>query len=237
MSSAPVAELPTRRARPLDLAPDGDLARHIAAERVRIARELHDIVAYGFAAITIQAGAALQLLEGRPEQAAEALQAIKRASQEAGRELRAVLGMLRSSEEDPAFEVRGLAGLDVLAATTSAAGVPTEVVLSGHQQPLSSSVELAAYRIVQESLANVLRHAGRASARVSIAYGADRVVVEVEDDGGGSRPIHGEASPGCGHGIVGMRERALALGGSLAAGPRPEGGFRVCAYLPLAARP
>jgi signal transduction histidine kinase len=233
MSSAPVAELPTRQTRPLDLAPEGDVARHITAERIRIARELHDVVAYGFAAITIQAGAALHLLEGRPEQAAEALQAIKRASQDAGRELRAILGMLRSSEEEPAFEVKGLAGLDVLAATTSAAGVPTEVVVSGQRQPLSSSLELAVYRIVQESLANVLRHAGRASARVSVAYGVDRVVVMVEDDGQGSRPIHGEASPGSGHGIVGMRERALGLGGSLAAGPRPEGGFRVRASLPI----
>jgi signal transduction histidine kinase len=204
------------------------------AERLRIARELHDVVAHSFAAIALHAGVAEHVKDDRPEQVGEALRAIKAVSGEAARELRAILGVLRRVEDsEPAPPSRGVGGLDALAATASSAGVRTRVTISGRPRPLLAAVDQAAYRIVQESLTNVLRHAGPASASVRVAYEPDRLVVEVVDDGHAQEAGAGAPSPGTGHGIAGMRERAVALAGRLEAGGRTGGGFRVRASLPF----
>jgi signal transduction histidine kinase len=205
----------------------------IDAERLHIARELHDIVAYSFATISVQAGVAAHVADDRPEQAAEALRAIQAISGEASRELRAVLGVMRTAQRSEA-PVPGLARLDNLAETTTAAGLPTRVVVRGTARSLPSTVDRAAYRIAQEALTNALRHAGQASAVVTVRYEADRLVLEVCDDGHGPAQKRGNnVDPGSGHGINGMRERALALGGQFDAGPRSPGGFRVHASLPV----
>jgi signal transduction histidine kinase len=206
----------------------------VHAERLRIARELHDIVGYSLAAIALHAGVAEHVMDDRPDQVGEALRAIKAVSGEASRELRAILGMLRRVDDgQPAAASRGVGGLDALAATASSAGVPTRVAISGRSRPLLAAVDQAAYRIVQESLTNVLRHAGPASASVRVAYEPNRLVVEVVDDGRAREAGDAGASPGTGNGIAGMRERALALGGQLQAGRRNGGGFRVRASLPF----
>jgi signal transduction histidine kinase len=204
----------------------------VDAERLRIARELHDVVAFSFSTISVQAGVAVHLADERPDMAAEALRAIKAISGEASRELRAILGVLRrTGAEDAPFH--GVAGLDTLAATTSGAGLPTRVVVSGRARSLPPAVDRAAYRIAQEGLTNALRHAGPATAVVTVRYEPDRLVIEVLDDGRGAEGSHGVPEPGGGHGIDGMRERAVALGGELDAGSQPLGGFRVCASLPV----
>jgi signal transduction histidine kinase len=172
--------------------------------------------------------------DDRPDQVGEALRAIKAVSGEAARELRAILGVLRRVDEgEPPATSRGVGGLDALAATSSNAGVPTRVTISGRPRPLLAAVDQAAYRIVQESLTNVLRHAGPASASVRVAYEPDCLVVEVVDDGCAQEVGDGGRPPGTGHGIAGMRERAVTLGGQLEAGKRTGGGFQVCASLPF----
>jgi signal transduction histidine kinase len=201
-----------------------------------MARELHDIVAYSFATINVQAGVAAHVADERPEQAVEAVRAIQAISGQASRELRAVLGLMRTTERAEA-PLHGLARLDTLAATTTGAGLPTHVVVSGRARSLPPAVDRAAYRIVQEALTNALRHAGPASAVVTVRYKPDRLVLEVLDDGRGPDRSHGEPEPGGGHGIDGMRERALALGGELDAGSHPLGGFRVLASLPVGVQP
>ena len=200
-------------------------------ERLRIARELHDVVSFSFATISVQAGVAAHVADQRPEQAVEALRTIKAISGEASRELRGIVGMLRApgSAAPPS---QGLARLDALAATTTSAGLPTRVVVSGRTDRPSRAVAAAAYRIVQEALTNVLRHAGPATASVFVSCEPDQLIVEVVDDGCGVGDHPQAGTPGSGHGILGMRERAEALGGALYAGSRAEGGFRVCASLP-----
>jgi signal transduction histidine kinase len=202
-----------------------------AGERLRIARELHDIVSYSFATISVQAGVAAHLAEQRPEQAVEALRAIKAISGEACRELRGILELLRNPgfAETPS---QGLARLGTLAATTTSAGLPTRVVVSGRTDRPSPAVAAAAYRIVREALTNALRHAGPAAASVFVTCEPDQLIVEVVDDGCGLTQHPRARPPGSGHGITGMRERAQALGGALDAGPGAQGGFRVRASLP-----
>lgn len=202
------------------------------AERLRIARELHDVISYGFATISLQAGAAVQVVGEKPHQAVEALQAIRVASKEALEDLRGILGLLRHADES-AGQTADLDRLERLVATTRAAGVPTRLNVSGRVDGLPGPLARAAYRIVQEALTNVLRHAGPASATVSLAYEGDRLHVTVEDDGAGQPEGVELDLGGSGYGVLGMRERALALGGDLDVGPRPEGGFRVDAYLPV----
>jgi signal transduction histidine kinase len=194
------------------------------AERLELAHELHDVVGSALAMITLQAAAAELLLHERPDQALESLSEIKRASVEVLGELRVILGGLRS----PSDQGPGTARIGSLVEATTKAGVHTELTVSGRWRLLPADVDLAAYRIVQESLTNVLRHSSATSASVLVAYGRDRLRVEVENDGVG----HG-ASARPGYGIVGMRERAVALGGALDAETRPRGGFRVRATLPL----
>jgi signal transduction histidine kinase len=194
-------------------------------------------VAHSFAAIALHAGVAEHVKGDRPERVDEALRAIKAVSGEASRELRAILGVLRRVDEGASPGTsHGVAGLDALAASISSAGVPVRVAISGRPRRLPAAVDQAAYRIVQESLTNVLRHAGQASASARVTYEPDQLVVEVVDDGLERESGDTGRSPGAGHGIAGMRERALALGGQLEAGKRAGGGFRVCAILPFGGR-
>ena len=207
-------------------------ARRLAdAERLRVAREVHDVVGHGLAAIHMQAEIALHLLAKKPEQAEAALTAISRTSKEALDELRVTLTVVR---RDEAAEERaptpGLAQLPQLRDRLAGAGVPVIVEVTGEARSLPVAVDLAAYRVVQEALTNVLRHAGPATASVRLRYAPTEVTVEVTDTGRG--PATGPGPAG-GYGLAGMRERVTALGGSFTAGPGPGGGFRVYATLPV----
>ncbi|MEJ3748003.1 sensor histidine kinase [Actinomycetes bacterium KLBMP 9797] len=201
-------------------------------ERIRIARELHDVVAHHMSVISVQAGMARYVLPSDPPTAATALDTIGDTSREALDELRRILSLLRATDadEDAAQHdpAPGLGALGDLVERVRRAGVPVVVVVSGRVRALPPGADLCAYRIVQESLTNVLKHARPASATVALEYGAAALTVTVRDDGRGPAP--GRASAG--HGLVGMRERARVYGGSLTAGPGPEGGFQVTLTLP-----
>ncbi len=206
--------------------------RQASDERLRIAQELHDVLGHHLSLINVRAGVALHLLDTQPEQARDALGAIKVASAEALREVRTVLATLKPENEAPPLApAPGLAALDDLAAAAGAAGTSVHIVRTGDVRPIPGEVERAAYRIIQESLTNVRRHAGpEASVTVSVQYGPDGLTVRVDDTGSG-----GDPSTSDGNGIPGMRERASALGGTLNAGAGPDGaGFWVEAYLPVA---
>jgi signal transduction histidine kinase len=202
-------------------------------ERLRIARELHDVLAHNISMINVQSGVALHLMDERPEQARSALEAINAASSDALREVRSVLQALRAGDgagpDAPLAPAAGLEQLDDLVVRTRAAGLDVSLSVQGERRPLPASVDLAAYRIVQESLTNVVRHAGAQRVDVQVAYGADVLMVAVTDDGGGA----GTGTAGSGSGIPGMTERATALGGRLNAFARPGGGFEVRAELPI----
>jgi len=208
-----------------------DAARRIADdERLLVAQEVHDVVGHGLAAINMQAEIALHLMQNRPEQPVQveaALAAISRTSKAGLDELRATLAAVRRGGDRA--PTPGLAQLPALLDRLAHAGLPVTVSVVGAppRGELPAAVDLAGYRIVQEALTNVLRHAGAASAHVRVEYRPDAIEVEVTDTGLGGPPLPG------GTGIAGMRERASALGGVLEAGPRPGGGFRVHADLPL----
>src|SRR5829696_7134152 len=205
--------------------------RRAGEERMRIARELHDVLAHNISLINVQAGVALHLMDEQPGQSRSALVAIKQASNDALGELRSVLDVLRQGNEaPPRAPASGLAQLDSLVAGAGATGLEVRTRVEGLPRPLPAGTDLAAFRIVQESLTNVTRHAGPASATVLVRYGNDDLTVQVDDDGRGPAAA---AGPGTGNGIRGMRERVAALGGELTTGPRPGGGFRVQARLPL----
>jgi signal transduction histidine kinase len=222
--------------------------RQASDERLRIARELHDVLAHNISLINVQAGVALHLMDDDPEQARTALTAIKQASKETLRELRATLGMLRRVDEEvPRRPTPGLVDLPELARQAGTTGLRVTVEVAGERRPLPAPVDLAAYRIVQEALTNVRKHAAAATATVHLTYGEAALTVRVDDDGTGGpavradgpggrpgEPGGGSAEASGGNGIAGMGERAAALGGTLLAGPRAEGGFRVVARLPVA---
>jgi signal transduction histidine kinase len=214
-------------------ATDEQQRRQASEERLRIARELHDVIGHHLSLINVQAGVGLHLMDDRPEQARAALTAIKQASAEALREVRSVLGALRPEDEDPPrAPTPGLSGLSALVADVTAAGFAAEIETSGTPCELPAEVDRAAYRIVQEALTNVRRHAGpgvRAAVRVEYAPGA--VSVCVADDGASA--TQQSTVDGQGTGIAGMRQRADALGGEFRAGPREGGGFEVYARLPV----
>jgi signal transduction histidine kinase len=213
-----------------------DARRRLDEERLRIARELHDVVAHTMATINVQAGVAAHVLSTRPEAAAESLQAIKTASKEGLRELRAILNVLRQADDaDPTQPAPGTAQLPALIEGARRAGLETTFTVTGESVPLPAAVDLAAYRIVQESLTNTIRHAGPATAAVSLGYHHDELRVEVTDTGRGQATAAGQATAG-GHGLAGMRERAASVGGTIETGPGPAGGFRVAARLPLRGR-
>jgi signal transduction histidine kinase len=210
--------------------------RRAGEERMRIARELHDVLAHNISLINVQAGVALHLMDEQPGQSRSALVAIKQASNDALKELRSVLDVLRQGDEaPPRAPASGLAHLDRLVAGAEATGLEVRTRVEGVPRPLPAGTDLAAYRIVQESLTNVTRHAGPATATVLVRYGPADLTVRVDDDGRGpaAPPGPGGTANGNGNGIRGMRERVAALGGELTTGPRPGGGFRVQARLPL----
>ncbi|HEX6500021.1 MAG TPA: sensor histidine kinase [Micromonosporaceae bacterium] len=204
--------------------------RQASEERLRIARELHDVLGHHLSLINVQAGVGLHLMDDQPEQARTALLAIKQASSEALREVRSVLAALRPRDESAPLSPA--ASLTNLGALVDEAALPVQVTIEGRVRPVPAEVDRAAYRIVQEALTNVRRHAGpEAPATVIVDYRDAALWVRVENDGPlGPTPPDGDGS---GAGIVGMRERAEALGGTLTAGPRPGGGFLVEARLPV----
>jgi signal transduction histidine kinase len=204
--------------------------RRVDAERLRIAREIHDTVAHAVAVINVQAGVTAHVLDKRPEQAREALVNIEQTSARALEELRATLGVLRGAGPGSVPPAAGLDQVEELAAVARDAGLDVKVEAGAAPRELPSAVDQAAYRILQESITNAIRHAGRARVTVTLRYGPGVLELLVTDDGRGP---DGPAAPGGGQGIVGMRERAELLGGELTAGPRPGGGFQVRARLPL----
>lgn len=203
-------------------------------ERLRTAQDVHDIVGHGLAAISLQAGVALHVLDRSPARARELLEAIRASSQDSLDELRATLAVFRVSgaDGDASREpLPGLQQLDSLVTRMSDSGVPVELHTSGQAVPLLNSVDNAAYRIVQESLTNVLRHAGPATATVAVGYEADALTLEISDTGRGP-----DGSVPAGQGLAGMRARAEGVGGQVYAGPGGTGGFVVRAQLPLGHR-
>ncbi|MFI5802896.1 sensor histidine kinase [Streptomyces sp. NPDC051561] len=213
--------------------------RRVAEERLRIARDLHDVVAHHIALVNVQAGVAAHVMDKRPDQAKEALAHVREASRSALNELRATVGLLRQSGDPtaPTEPAPGLAVLDGLLDTFRNAGLPVAVARTD-EAPLPPSVDLAAYRIIQEALTNVRKHAGPvARAEVSVVRVGTSIEVTVLDDGTGTTTGDPHPDGSGGHGLIGMRERVSALGGSLTAGPRYGGGFRVHAILPDKARP
>ncbi|MGH2883390.1 MAG: sensor histidine kinase, partial [Solirubrobacteraceae bacterium] len=214
--------------------------RRADEERLRIAQELHDVLAHNISLINVQSGVALHLMDEKPEQARIALTAINEASADALREVRSVLGVLRGTgEQAPRAPTAGLDRLDDLVTRTTAAGVAVTLEVHGERRPLPASIDLAAFRIVQEALTNIVRHAGADAATVELTYGLGELTVQVDDDGpgpgasGGPREVPAVDGEGGGNGIPGMRERAVALGGTFDAGPRSGGGFRVRAGIPV----
>ena len=209
-----------------------DQRRQRSEERLRIARDLHDVIGHNISLINVQASMGLDLMDSQPEQARAALSAIKSASKDALEELRTMLTPLRGDDEvAPRSPAPGLDRLPELIELTRAAGLTVDVEVTGTARPLPAGAELAAYRIIQESLTNVARHAGRVRVTVRVTYEDGCVHVEIDDDG--TARSDGPAVIGTGSGIAGMRERATALGGYLSAGFRPGGGFRVSARLPV----
>ncbi|WP_328855734.1 histidine kinase [Microbispora hainanensis] len=200
--------------------------RQASEERLTMAQELHDVLAHNISLIHVQASTALHILDDHPEQARTALATIKQASKDVLTEMRGVLSLLR--EGAPRSPTAGMANLADL---IERSGLPVDLEVTGQERPLPAGIDRAGYRIVQESLTNVSRHAPGSRVTVRVAYGPEELTVVIEDDGAGT--ARAEAGLGGGNGIPGMRERAAALGGSLAAGPRPGGGFRVEARLPL----
>jgi signal transduction histidine kinase len=215
-----------------------ELARRaVAEERLRLARELHDVVAHAISVIAVQSGVGAHVADSQPEAAAKALAAIEATSRDALTELRRLLGVLRQDGEAQGdlAPVPGLADLDGLLAEVAEAGLGVRLRVEGTPSPLPAGVDLSAYRIVQEALTNVVKHAGPARAQVTIGYGDQDVMVEVTDNGWGVAAPTGDGRAEVGHGLIGMRERVAAFDGDLEVGPRPGAGFRVAARLPLAA--
>jgi signal transduction histidine kinase len=201
--------------------------RRVQEERLRIAREMHDVLAHTIAAINVQAGVGADVIDDAPEKARASLRDIRRQTRDAMSELRAVLGVLRDpAPEAPRAPAPGLAELDGLIESAGEAGVEVALTVTGEARPLPNAVDLTAYRIVQESLTNVLRHARTSAASVRVHFEADAIDVQVEDDGRGTQ------DGANGFGLTGMRERVAAVGGTLQAGAAPGGGFRVHATLP-----
>lgn len=212
---------------------EAETQRRLTEERLRIARELHDIMAHTITVITVQAGEALDALDQYPDQAREAVRNIRDASREAMSELRATVGVLRAAPE-PGAERKpapGMRDLPELVQTAEGGGLHAALQVHGEVRPLPAAVELTAYRIVQESLTNVIRHAGASRATVTVQYEPGVVTVQVEDDG-----ANPPAEAANGHGIRGMRERAEAVGGRLEARAGSHG-FRVWAVLPVDLQP
>lgn len=227
------------RAESAERSREEEALRRVGEERLRIARDVHDVVAHAMVAINVQAGVGAHLLDRDPEQARTTLRDIKKLSGDALGDLRSMLGLLRQDDDTdpPVLPTQGLAEIDDLREGLGSAGVDLQVTIDPAADSLPAPIGAAGYRIVQEALTNVMRHAGPTSARVRVTRDGDGplgvVVIEVEDDGG-TAPSPLDRS-GSGNGVRGMRERAAAVGGSLEAGPRDGGGWRVSASLPVGA--
>jgi signal transduction histidine kinase len=209
----------------------------VLAERARIARELHDVVAHHISVIAVQANATRALLRASPAEADAGLRFIHTTSRDALGEMRRLIGILErgSPPSDELAPQPSVAQLAALVERANQAGLPATLVVEGEPRPLPAGLDLSAYRIVQEALTNAMRHAGPAQATVTIRYARDRIDVQVVDDGHGHSEVPGAAARG--HGLLGMRERVAMFGGQFQAGPRPAGGFQVVAVLPTTARP
>lgn len=208
--------------------------RAVARERSRIAREMHDVVAHGMSVVAVQAAAGREIVHANPDMAAEVFARIEAVGRESLTELRRMLGVLRDEGDNEASlsPQPGIADIAAAVAQSSATGVATELIVEGRQRALAPGIELAAYRIVQEALTNVRKHAGAsASATVRISYDTDVLVVEVTDDGRGA--VTSMSAVGTGHGLIGMRERVEVYGGEFMSGPRLGGGYTVRAVLPI----
>ena len=237
------------RARRAERERDAEARRLVTEERLRIARDLHDVVGHHLALINVQAGVADHVLASRPDQAREALAHVRKASRAALEDVTATIGLLRQPGE-AAAPVEPVAGLDRLGALIESfreAGLRVLHAVDGMVRPLPPAADLTAYRVIQESLTNARKHAGTAITTIRVSYQRRALCVEVEN--GGPLPQSGDGAardhaasgtitgPASGHGITGMRERVTAVGGHLEAGPRPDGGFRVSAMLPLPPAP
>jgi MYXO-CTERM domain-containing protein len=238
---AELIRIRSQRAAALERSREEELRRRASEERMRMARDLHDVVAHNISVINVQANTALHLMDRQPERARSALVTINDVSKQALVELRSVLGVLRDVDghaDAPRTPAPGLARLGDLVETAAAAGLTVRVRQDGQRAPLPADVDLTAYRIIQEALTNSARHSGGTTATVRLRFGDGGLRVEVDDDGttrGAGQPP--ARANGSGNGIAGMTERAAALGGTLEAGPRPEGGFGVRAWLPAHGRP
>ncbi|MFF3554742.1 sensor histidine kinase [Streptomyces tsukubensis] len=208
-------------------------AQAVMAERLRIARELHDMVAHSIGIIAIQAGTGRRVVDTQPDEARKALAVIETTSRDTLAGLRRMLGALRRADPEgvPLTTAPGLGDLERLAEITGDGGVRVDLDRRGEHRELPAEVELSAFRIVQEAVTNVVRHAGTDRCRVVVDYREDELLVEITDDGRGAAA----AAAGSGYGLTGMRERAVLLHGRFTAGPRPDGGFRVTAALPVPA--
>lgn len=213
--------------------------RAVAEERLRIARELHDVLAHAMSVVAVQSGVGAHVIDSRPDQAKRILQTISETSRESMKEMRSLLDVLRDNPELQTEELApapGLEQLDELVARVTDVGVPVTVRVQGERAAVPAGVDLAAYRIVQEALTNILKHAGKARVILTVRYEPSAVHLEILDDGRGAAAT-GATAPGrngSGHGLVGMRERASLYDGVLDAGPRPGGGYRVAATLQFA---
>jgi len=230
----------TERARRAERDAEDQARRRVAEERMRIARELHDVIGHHVALISVQAGAMSCLLDEDQAEARQSLAHIQRASANALDDLRMTVGLLREpgdgeqADAPPVDPVPGLDRLDELVGSFADAGLTVTREVTGRPRPLPEAVGLAAYRVIQESLTNVRKHAACARASLHLGYTPEALRLTIENDGHGTSGTHAPGPPG--HGIIGMRERVAAVGGRLSAGPRPGGGYRVLAELPLSRR-
>lgn len=224
------------RAEAVEREHEEEARRAVSEERLRIAQELHDVVAHSMGVIAVQAGAGLHVIDRDPGEAKRSLEAISGTSRATLTEIRRLLGVLRDEDGAATYApAPGAEDLEALVREVAAAGVPTSLTVTGPRETLPTGVGLTTYRIVQEALTNVLRHGGpRATATVVVTVRPGAVEVAVDDDGRGVASGAGEDGDGptSGHGLLGMRERVAVYGGTLEAGPRPSGGFRVRAVLP-----
>jgi signal transduction histidine kinase len=225
------------RARHAEFDREAEAARRVTEERLRIARDLHDAVGHHLALIYVQTGVAIHLLSDPPTQARDALGHVREASRTALGELSATIGLLRQPDEqaEPTDPVVGLAGVDELLVAFRRSGLAIAEQVDGPARPIPMAADLTAYRVIQESLTNVRKHAGPTAVAVCLTYEPDALRILVENKAAAHPPRPGGGPAGAGHGLIGMRERVTALGGKLHAGPRPDGGYRVAAVLPLTA--
>ncbi len=220
-----------RRAVRAELEREKRAVEAVAGERIRIARELHDVVAHELTVATLQAAGARRVLSEDPAKAEEAMESAEAAGHRALTEMRRLLGMLRTSDPRSVDPQPGLGSIDGLVEQMELAGLPTKLVLTGTPRPLPLGVDLNAYRIIQESLTNTLKHGGpQVSAEVSIGFNNGHLEIEVLDDGRGAAAAITEEE---GQGLVGMHERVSLLEGTIHTGPRPGGGYRVAAKIPI----